>query len=450
MDTPVTLPQMLDARERRVQLQQTLLHQYKKPVISFTMNIAGPMKYTPLISRGFHIGLERLECTLTAAQLPILEQVIQEEVTGCQGMFVVDGEASLLKTMCIQLEDQDPLGRLFDLDVLEQTGGLSREQMGFSPRPCLVCGQIGKGCASRRLHSVEELQQITEQILTQFFAHRDAQQIGNLAGKALMYEVCTTPKPGLVDRHNNGSHRDMDVFTFLDSTAALLPYFQQAVELGQQTAQLPPERTFQKLRPLGVAAEKAMFRSTGGINTHKGAVFTLGTVCAAVGRLWNPCGTLPSPASICSLCGAMSKQAMEAEFQHISHAPTTRGGQFYRDYGIKGIRGELAAGLPSVTQVALPVLEQELSCGRTIEESGAVALIHLMAAVQDTNLITRGGLEGQHWTAQQAQTILKEPLTMETIAALDQNMIARNLSPGGCADLLAVAYFLHLLSSLER
>ena len=79
-----------------------------------------------------------------------------------------------------------------------------------------------------------------------------------------------------------------------------------------------------------------------------------------------------------------------------------------------------------------------------------MALIHLMAAVQDTNLINRGGLEGQHWTAQQAQTILKKPITMETIANFDQNMIARNLSPGGCADLLAVAYFLYLLSSLER
>ncbi len=110
-----------------------------------------------------------------------------------------------------------------------------------------------------------------------------------------MYEVCTTPKPGLVDRHNNGSHRDMDLFTFLDSTTALLPYWHQAVSIGQETAGLLPEETFARLREAGLAAERAMFRATGGVNTHKGAVFSLGCVLGAAGRLWTRRGPAGTP-----------------------------------------------------------------------------------------------------------------------------------------------------------
>ena len=94
--------------------------------------------------------------------------------------------------------------------------------------------------------------------------------------RALLYEVCATPKPGLVDRHNCGSHRDMDIFTFVDSTAALAPYLEDAVRLGQESAALPPEETFRRLRHRGFLAERGMFRTTGGVNVHKGAIFSVG------------------------------------------------------------------------------------------------------------------------------------------------------------------------------
>ena len=179
-----------------------------------------------------------------------------DQVTGYEAILVVQGDPQDIKRLCVELENEDPLGRLFDMDVLVPDGSkLDRESFGHPSRPCLVCGKAGKGCASRRLHTVEELQEDTQKIMRDFFARKVGDIIAGQAARALLYEVCATPKPGLVDRANNGSHKDMDVFTFVDSTAALLPYFRQAVSIGQDTAECSPGETFLRLRRAGLEAE---------------------------------------------------------------------------------------------------------------------------------------------------------------------------------------------------
>ena len=269
MNREVTLPEMLEAREARVFRQQALMERYALPVISFSLNIAGPVKNGPVIRRTFREGLFRLTDALRTARVNILHQEEVDQVTGCEAILAVQGEAREIKRLCVELEDEDPLGRLFDMDVLDPDGSkLDREGFGYPPRPCLVCGKAGKGCASRRLHTVEELQRATHTIMRDFFAQKDGEIIAGQAVRALLYEVCTTPKPGLVDRANNGSHKDMDVFTFVDSTAALLPYFRKAVSIGQKTAKRPPGETFLRLRRAGLEAERAMLAATGGVKTH--------------------------------------------------------------------------------------------------------------------------------------------------------------------------------------
>lgn len=291
MGSTVTLQELLAARDSRAARQRELLAQYGRPVVSFCMNIAGPVKQSPVICRGFREGQERLAAALGAARLPVVFCEERAAAAGCEALWVVDGPVWQLKEVCMEIEERDALGRLFDLDVLAPGGGkLSREDLGFPPRPCLICGQRGKGCASRRIHAVQELQEKTDGILSRCFAARDRETLAAMAGRALLYEVCTTPKPGLVDRWNNGSHRDMDVFTFMDSTTALLPYFKKAVEIGQETAGEPPARTFRRLREAGLRAEKAMFCATKGVNTHKGLIFSLGCILGAAGRLWTPEG----------------------------------------------------------------------------------------------------------------------------------------------------------------
>lgn len=454
MEHRVSLMEILDARERRALRQQKLLAQHALPLVSFTLNIAGPIKNSPLIRRAFREGAERLEDTLRGEHIAVVAQQSVDEPTGCEGFFVLRGGGDAIKRLCIALEDEDALGRLFDLDVIDPVHGKrDRTALGFSERGCLICGRAGKECASRRIHSVSELQAKTNAILRGYFAKKDAQRLAVQAAHALLTEVCTTPKPGLVDRANNGSHRDMDIFTFLDSTAALLPYFIRAVEIGQETAALAPEETFARLRTEGLRAERAMFTATQGVNTHKGAVYSMGLVCGAAGRLWTEEGFPKSAETILAACADLAAPSARRTLDDLcSQTASTAGEEAYLHCGLRGARGEAADGFPSVRNIALPAIEAALFDGRTLEQAGAYALLHLIAQVGDTNLIARGGMEGQRWAAQYAKKLLAQGKGFDSAALerFDAEMIKKNLSPGGCADLLAIAIFFANRSCQDR
>ena len=446
MEREVTLTEVLEARENRVWHQNALLEKYGVPVISFTLNIAGPVKDSPLIRRSFRAGQGQLEASLQAAKLPVLDRQELLAPTGCEARYAVKGTAREVKALCVSIEDSTGLGRLFDMDVLAPDGRkLDREEVGGGSRNCIVCGAEGRGCASRRVHSVETLQKATLRIMEEHFAAADRETVAALATRALLEEVCITPKPGLVDRANNGSHRDMDLFTFLASAAALAPYWSRCVQIGQDTAKDTPSDTFQALKQAGQSAERTMFAATGGVNTHKGAIFTLGTICGAVGRLWradNPCR---DPKAILAECSAMATAAVEADFAGLSDETAhTTGQKLYLRQGLAGVRGEAARGFPGVSEIALPAFQRALDSGRSRNDAGAVALLHLIAKVTDTNMIARGGQSAAKRAAEDCARLLERcPLPeMEDIAALDQAFIQQNLSPGGCADLLSASLFL--------
>lgn len=446
MEREVTLMEMLEAREARVYQQDALREKYGVPVISFTLNIAGPVKDSPLIRRAFQYGLEHLEAGLRAAKLSVLDRLEHRAPTGCEALYAVDGTAQEIKVVCVSIENGSPLGRLFDMDVLDRDGRkLDRDEVGGGPRNCIICGAPGKGCASRRVHTVEELQQATRRIIEEHFAAADREKIAALVTCALLDEVCTTPKPGLVDRVNNGSHRDMDIFTFTASAAALAPYWAQCVQIGQETAQQAPQETFDLLRRAGQGAERTMFAATGGVNTHKGAIFTLGLICGAVGRLWRAEAPCRNPEMILSECAAMASAAVKNDFAALERSSAhTAGQKLYLTQGLTGVRGEAARGFPLVAQIALPALDRALAVGLSRNDAGAVTLLHLIAQGTDTNMVSRGGPETAQAAAERCRTLLEQnPLPgMEEITVIDQDFIQQNLSPGGCADLLAVAYFL--------
>ena len=446
MDREVTLIQVLEAREARVRRQDALLEKHSLPVVSFTLNIAGPVKDSPLIRRAFRTGQEQLSAGLRAAGLPALEHLEQLTPAGCEALYAVDGPARAVKEACVSIEDGSPLGRLFDMDVLAPDGRkLDREEVGGGPRSCILCGRPGKGCASRRVHPVEELQSATRRIMEEYFSSADREQAAALVTRALLDEVCVTPKPGLVDRAGSGSHRDMDIFTFTASAAALAPYWSRCVQIGQDTAGRPPADTFQALRQAGRGAERAMFAATAGVNTHKGAVFTLGTICGAVGRLWSPAAPCLDPDTILAECGAMASAAVEADFAALKEAPPRTAGQrLYLERGLTGARGEAARGFPGISQAALPALERALGAGLSLNDAGAVTLLHLIAAGTDTNMVSRGGPERAEAAAALCRDLLaRSPLPpVEDIAALGKAFVQDSLSPGGCADLLAAAFFL--------
>ena len=441
----VTLLEMLEARERRALRQQALRNQYGKAMVSFTMNIAGPVKNSPLIRRGYILGKKLLRQQLEAAGIPVIYFEEIQEKTGNEAIFLLDADSLAAKAITVEIEDHAPVGRLFDMDVLCPDGRkIDRQELGREGRKCLICGGMAQACARSRTHSVPELQEKTRKILEDALLREDCQTAARLASQALLYEVAATPKPGLVDRENSGSHRDMDFFTFQASVAALYPYFYRCVEIGRQTADA--KETFRRLRLPGKMAEGEMLHATAGVNTHKGAIFSMGILCGALGRLerqqWS------DPNAILAECAAMTEGLVEQDYVNLTQETAKTAGQkLYLQYGITGVRGQAEGGFPVVQKVGLPKLEAALAAGKTINEAGCAALLAMLADTVDTNMIHRGGYEQAKETSENLRILLeKEPFpTKETLETLDREFIRRNLSPGGTADLLALVYLLHFL-----
>lgn len=166
MSGSASLNQILLARENRAKRILELINQYSMPVVSFTMNIAGPRKSGVLIQRAFQEGFDRLNQAFKHQGIDVVHVERLSSLTGYEAYLAVPGDSLQLKKMCIAMEEQDALGRLFDMDVFDAQGKKrSRAEIGGAPRACLICGKRGFACASRRLHTVEQLQAKTEEII---------------------------------------------------------------------------------------------------------------------------------------------------------------------------------------------------------------------------------------------------------------------------------------------
>jgi len=268
----------------------------------------------------------------------------------------------------------------------------------------------------------------------------------------MITEVNLSPKPGLVDRHNCGAHKDMALVDFYRSADAIYPWFPQFIAYGASSAKQPAEQILAGLRPIGLACEAAMFRATAGVNTHKGSIFSLGLLCAALGRLQALHQPL-TPENTCRTAARFCQGLTEREL--IQHNPQQSAGQkLYRQLGLTGARGEAEAGYPLVLNLALPHYQSLLAQGIKGELALLETLLLLMAHNGDTNVASRGGADGLHWLQQQAKVLLhrggiRRPSDVMHLHTFNQRCINRNLSPGGSADLLIVTQFLNAISIYE-
>lgn len=279
-------------------------------------------------------------------------------------------------------------------------------------------------------------------------------QIAQLAYLALVAEVDATPKPGLVDKHDSGAHKDMDYHTFMRSARAIKPYLYACAAVSAKVNQ-PDSTTLQLLRPLGVKAEEEMFRATDGVNTHKGAIFSMGVLCCAAGIVYRQRRQF-DPQHICSLAAVIAAPAL-ADFARIDpDRPKTKGELLYLRHQITGIRGEAASGFATVTSYGLPVLSSMMDNPLyTPNQCRLNALLSLMAKLKDTNILSRSDMPTLIWVQSQSAALLQAggattKQGINTLRLLNQEFIRHNISPGGSADLLAIAIFLDALSRLPK
>ncbi len=265
------------------------------------------------------------------------------------------------------------------------------------------------------------------------------------ARASLLAELNTWPKPGLVSHVDQGSHSDMDAASFEASAAAIEPFFARLTEAGAAGAAMP------ELRSIGIAAERAMLTATGGINTHRGAIFGLGLVCAAAGMAWS--GRRPHWRA------AELGQSIHQQWgRSILSGPIplrSHGTEALRQFGAGGARAQAASGFPHVLETALPALRlARRSATGDVEAARVQAFFALLAVVDDTNLLHRGGTEGLRFAQQAALGFLSDggvanPGWRGKAAMVHQAFVVRGLSPGGCADLLAVSLLLDTLETAD-
>ncbi|MGU3362746.1 triphosphoribosyl-dephospho-CoA synthase MdcB [Methylobacterium sp. M6A4_1b] len=258
-------------------------------------------------------------------------------------------------------------------------------------------------------------------------------RIARLATQCLRLELATYPKPGLVSHVDCGSHSDMDADTFRASASALEPFFADLAAAGSTGAAMA------ELRRIGLAAEAAMRAATGGVNTHRGAIFGLGLLSAAAGAL-GPC---PAAGSLGAHVREHYADAI-LDGPELLHAP---GARARRRHGVGGAPAEAAAGFPTLYAIGLPALRRARARRPEPPEAARVeACLALIARLEDTNLLHRGGSEGFAFARARAARLLAEGGVARDdwfarAEALHRAFVARRLSPGGAADLLAMTLF---------
>ena len=278
--------------------------------------------------------------------------------------------------------------------------------------------------------------------------------IGEMAVKAILYEVSAAPKPGLVDRMDRGAHRDMDYFTFVDSAMAIGDDFRKMAYEGCIFKGTDFGSLFHTIREIGKETEEKMFLATGGVNTHKGIIFSIGILSAIAAYLMVKDDR--NVVSSTELCGYVPLLVgdLTDELKNIPKGrPLTHGEKLYQEYGITGVRGEVSHGFPTVLTSGLPAIRFGLGRG-SMDQVLVSALLSLMCETQDSNVLHRQGMEGLLYVQDCAKEAMEAGgmFTVEgrcLVEAMIDDFRQKEISPGGSADLLAVSVFVCLLEGTQ-
>ena len=275
--------------------------------------------------------------------------------------------------------------------------------------------------------------------------------IATLATKALLYEVSISPKAGLVSRLSNGSHKDMNFYTFIDSSLALHNYFLNCFDYGQEKLFSCPD-FFKDLREVGKVAEKEMYEATKGINTHKGTIFSMGILLAVLGVHLKENKEIDLKIlseKIKEMCKPLLNE-LEAS-KNIS----TYGEKAYKEYHLTGARGLAISGYEIVLLDGINKLKD--FCKTLDFETACILLLfYYMSVLDDTNIVNRASITtlkevkilSKELFEENKKTLVKENIK-NSMSKLNDIFIEKNISAGGSADLLILTIFINLLTDKE-
>ncbi|HKW82780.1 MAG TPA: triphosphoribosyl-dephospho-CoA synthase [Burkholderiaceae bacterium] len=272
---------------------------------------------------------------------------------------------------------------------------------------------------------------------------RPGSALGRAATLALYDELALAPKPGLVSLVDSGSHHDMDAQTFVRSMLALRGYFVRIAELGAAHA------GFGELERCGQQAEARMLAATGGVNTHRGAIFALGLLCAAAGAA----GANGARVRADDIRATLLHRWGDALAERCDRTPSLPGGLAARRHGLRSASQEAALGMPVLFETVLPAWADARAAGLGGERLKLQVFFATLGVLDDSNLAHRGGLAGlQHARAQACRFFELGGAACDAAVdhawAVHRSFVARRLSPGGCADLLAAACFLQRIGAI--
>ena len=273
-------------------------------------------------------------------------------------------------------------------------------------------------------------------------------EVAKLATKALLYEVSISPKAGLVSRLSNGSHKDMDFYTFIDSALSLDEYFSECFVYGQEN-DFYSLNFLKNLRDLGKKAEKKMYKATNGINTHKGTIFSMGIIISVLASYLKEVDKIDLKIlseKIKTMCSPLL-----GELENTNDF-STYGEKAFKNYHLTGARGLAISGYDIVLLDGINKLK-EFTKSLDFETSCILLLFYYISILDDTNIVNRANFETlkeiqrlcKNLYEENSKSLSKEKIRNE-MSKLNDIFIEKNISAGGSADLLILTIFIYILN----
>lgn len=413
------------------------------PIVSLSLNVPGFPKSNSTVTAFFALCLSDLKYFLKAHLVDIQYKEAIERCDAAGDFYIVPcskGSNTLpeLKQICEEFETIHPLGRFIDVDLNDEGGNIISS--GKS-KLCFFCHtKPAIECRRENAHDLELLKLYMFSEMACYCSQRREtaiiKQLTSLGLKAMLSEISLTPKPGLVDKFSNGSHRDMNYQTFIDSSSAIAPWMGELVEAGFSFQDTDLSKALPIIRNLGLRMESAMNQATHNVNTQKGIIFLLGLSMFACGRLFSQRDQFEIEhfrSIIRGVCKDMVKNEMAGSLQ----ARKSHGEEIFLKYGFSGARGEAESGFQVVFEHGLPPFKGIIKLNDEVLHESFLSIASVNA---DTNILYRGGLE----VLTVFQGLCKSAMgnyNEQTYSEVIDYCRKENISPGGSADLLAVTIF---------